>query len=91
VFPYSDRPGTDAARLQPKVDGRDIRERGREVRAIGEQMTRRFKHSQAGRTVRGLTVDDGRSVVTENYLKLRLPFARARNEWITVRVEKDMF
>lgn len=91
VFPYSDRPGTDAARLQPKVDGRDIRERGREVRAIGEQMTRLFKQSQVGRTVRGLTVDDGQSVVTENYLKLRLPSGQARNEWVNVRVEKDMF
>jgi threonylcarbamoyladenosine tRNA methylthiotransferase MtaB len=28
VFPYSDRPGTVASRMTPKVDGRDIR-RGR--------------------------------------------------------------
>ena len=87
VFPYSDRPGTEASRLQPKVDGRDIRERGREVRAIGEQMTRRFKQAQVGRTVRGLTLADGLSVVTDNYLKLRLAAQLPRNEWITVRVE----
>ena len=87
VFPYSDRPGTEASQVHPKVDGRDTRERGREVRAIGEQMTRRFKQSQIGRTVRGLTVDDGRSVVTGNYLKLRLDVQRPRNEWVTVRVE----
>ena len=87
VFPYSDRPGTAASAMHPKVDGRDTRERGREVRAIGEQMTRRFKQSQIGRTVRGLTIDDGRSVVTKNYLKLRLDVQRPRNEWVTVRVE----
>ena len=89
VFPYSDRPGTIAARLQPKVDGREIRERARAVRAIGERMARRFRQSQIGRTVRALTVDDGRSVVTENYLKLRLAEPRRRNEWVRVRVKSE--
>ena len=86
VFPYSDRPGTAAARLHPKVDGRAIRERGREVREISARMTRRFRQSQVGRSMRALTVDDGRSAVTGNYLKVRLTEPRRRNEWITVRV-----
>jgi threonylcarbamoyladenosine tRNA methylthiotransferase MtaB len=89
VFPYSDRPGTDASRRFPKVDGRVVRERGRVVREIGARMARRFKASQAGRTLRALTVDDGQSVVTGNYLKLRLDVRRARNEWVDVRVEND--
>jgi threonylcarbamoyladenosine tRNA methylthiotransferase MtaB len=89
VFPYSDRPGTDASRMFPKVDGRDVRERGREVRAIGERMARRFKASQAGRTIRALTVDDGQSVVTDNYLKLRLDVRQPRNEWVHVRVADE--
>ena len=87
VFPYSDRPGTAAARLQPKVDGGEIRERGCQVRAMGERMAQRFRESQVGCTLRGLTVDDGGSVVTGNYLKLRLDVRRARNEWVRVRVE----
>jgi len=89
VFPYSDRPGTDASRLFPKVDGREVRERGRETRAIGERMVRRFRASQVGRTLRGLSVDDGRSIVTDNYLKLRLDRAQPRNQWVNVRVEQD--
>ena len=89
VFPYSDRPGTDASRMFPKVDGREVRERGREVRAIGERMARRFRESQVGRTLRGLSVDDGQSVVTNNYLKLRLDVRQPRNEWVRVRVEAD--
>lgn len=89
VFPYSDRPGTDASRTFPKVDGREVRERGREARAIGERMARRFRESQVGRTLRGLSVDDGRSVVTNNYLKLRLDLRQPRNEWVRVRVEGD--
>jgi threonylcarbamoyladenosine tRNA methylthiotransferase MtaB len=89
VFPYSDRPGTDATRMFPKVDGRVVRDRGRAVREIGERMARRFKASQAGRTLRALTVDDGQSVVTGNYLKLRLDARKTRNEWVDVRVEDE--
>ncbi len=89
VFPYSDRPGTEASRLHPKVDGRAIRGRAREIRAIGGQMAGRFRESQVGRTVRALTVDDGLSVVTENYLKLRLDERRTRNEWVRVIVESE--
>jgi threonylcarbamoyladenosine tRNA methylthiotransferase MtaB len=90
VFPYSDRPGTEASRLRPKVDGGVVRARARVIRTIGEQLARRFRQSQVGRIVRGLTVDDGQSVVTENYLKLRLDVRRARNEWISVRVEDEI-
>ncbi|MBI4888685.1 MAG: tRNA (N(6)-L-threonylcarbamoyladenosine(37)-C(2))-methylthiotransferase MtaB [Acidobacteria bacterium] len=86
VFPYSDRPGTAASRLHPKVAGPVIRDRGREIRAIGEQMTLRFRQSQVGRRVRALTVGDGASVVTEYYLKLRLDANRGRNEWVRVLV-----
>jgi len=89
VFPYSDRPGTEASRLQPKVNGAEIRARGQEVRAIGERMAQSFRRSQAGRTIRALTVDDGQSVVTENYLKLRLPEPLRRNEWVKVRVDGE--
>jgi threonylcarbamoyladenosine tRNA methylthiotransferase MtaB len=87
VFPYSDRPGTDASRMFPKIDGRLVRERSRVIRDIGERMSRRFKASQVGRRLRGLTVDDGQSVVTGNYLKLRLDIPFTRNQWVDVRVE----
>ena len=86
VFPYSDRPGTEASTLTGKVDGSVIRARGREVRSIGEAMTRRFRQSQAGTVRRALTVDDGWSAVTDNYLKVRLDEPHARNEWVDVRV-----
>ena len=86
VFPYSDRPGTEAAALTPKVNGSVIRDRGREIRAIGEAMSRRFKESQAGSVRQALTVDDGRSAVTDNYIKVRLDRQYPRNEWIDVRV-----
>ncbi|HVZ20914.1 MAG TPA: hypothetical protein VG871_07625, partial [Vicinamibacterales bacterium] len=86
VFPYSDRPGTEASAMAPKVDGGAIRERGRLVRAIGERMTRRFRESQAGSVRRALTVDDGWSAVTDNYIKVRLDQQRPRNEWVMVTI-----
>jgi threonylcarbamoyladenosine tRNA methylthiotransferase MtaB len=86
VFPYSDRPGTEAAAMDPKVSGAVIRERGSRLREIGHRLTTRFRESQAGTVHRGLTLEDGSLVVTDNYLKVRIPPGRARNEWVNVRV-----
>jgi hypothetical protein len=35
-------------------------------------------------------VDDGKSAVTVNYLKLRLDVTYPRNQWIDVRVTEDL-
>jgi threonylcarbamoyladenosine tRNA methylthiotransferase MtaB len=86
VFPYSDRPGTAASRLMPKVGGSDIRSRAAAVRAVGQRLTRAFQEAQIGTSRRALTVDDGSHVVTDNYLKLRIGEGRTRNEWVQVRV-----
>jgi len=87
VFPYSDRPGTDATAIREKVAGALIRERGRRVRDIGQRLAWRFRESQLGAVRRALTVDDGSSVVTDNYLKVRVPAGRTRNQWVRVRIK----
>jgi len=89
VFPYSDRPGTEASTMSGKVAGPVVRERGRRVREIGQRLTSRFRDSQIGRIHRALTLEDGSLVVTENYLKLRIPLGRARNEWVRVKVTRS--
>ena len=86
VFPYSDRPGTAASMLKNKVPGAAIRERARRVREIGSALATRFRDRQVGSIHRGLTLDDGSSVVTGNYLKLRIPPGHLRNQWVQVRV-----
>lgn len=86
VFPYSDRPGTEAAAMDPKVSGAVIRERGSRLREIGHGLTTRFRESQVGTVHRGLTLEDGSLVVTDNYLKVRIPPGRSRNEWVSVRI-----
>jgi threonylcarbamoyladenosine tRNA methylthiotransferase MtaB len=87
VFPYSDRPGTAASRMNGKVDGITVRERGSRLRAIGREMSARFRRDQQGTTRRALTVDDGRSAVTDNYVKVQLGRVYPRNEWIDVTID----
>jgi hypothetical protein len=51
-------------------------------------MVARFRRSQTGKVRRALTVDDGWSAVTDNYLKIRLDERHARNEWIDAHLSQ---
>ena len=84
VFPYSDRPGTAATALPHKVHGSVVRERARIVRDIGRELNHQFQRAQKGSVRSGLTIDDGSLVVTDNYLKVRIPPGHVRNEWVNV-------
>jgi threonylcarbamoyladenosine tRNA methylthiotransferase MtaB len=86
VFPYSDRPGTTASTLSGKVPGAIVRERARVVRDIGQRLATKFRESQVGTVRRGLTLEDGSLVVTDNYLKVRIPPGRVRNESVRVKI-----
>ena len=86
VFPYSDRPGTEATGLPGKVAGPVIRERGARLRQIGATLSARFHDAQVGTIRPGLTLEDGSLVVTDNYLKVRIPAGLPRNERVRVRV-----
>jgi threonylcarbamoyladenosine tRNA methylthiotransferase MtaB len=86
VFPYSDRPGTDASTLPAKVHGAVIRERARRVREIGQRLTTTFRDAQVGTVQHALTLEDGSLAVTGNYLKLKIPPGLPRNEWVRIRV-----
>jgi threonylcarbamoyladenosine tRNA methylthiotransferase MtaB len=84
VFPYSDRPGTAATALPAKVHGTIVRERAAVIRQIGRELSRRFIRTQDGTLRPGLTIDDGTMIVTDNYLKVRIPSGLPRNEWVRV-------
>jgi hypothetical protein len=73
--------------MDGKIDGVTIRERSRRVRAIGHDMSTRFRLAQTGTVRRALSVDDGLSAVTDNFLKVRLPEHVARNQWIDARID----
>jgi threonylcarbamoyladenosine tRNA methylthiotransferase MtaB len=87
VFPYSDRPGTAATAMGEKVPGSVIRERGRQLRDIAQRLSQRFRHAQLGTVRPALTIDDGTTAVTDNYLRVRIPPGTARNERVTVVVQ----
>jgi threonylcarbamoyladenosine tRNA methylthiotransferase MtaB len=87
VFPYSDRPGTDATAMRDKVHGAVVRERAARLREIGRRLTAEFHRVQDGVTRSGLTIDDGATVVTDNYLKVKIAAGRQRNEWLRVRLK----
>ncbi len=79
VFPYSDRPGTEASAMRDKVHGSLVRARGAALRGIGADLAARFRASQAGTVRPGLTLEDGTLVVTDNYLKVRIDPGLPRN------------
>src|SRR6185295_16970393 len=84
VFPYSDRPGTDATSMPGKVAGAIVRDRGRRIREIAQRLSQRFRESQTGTVRPALTIDDGTMAVTDNYLRVRIPPGRPRNESLDV-------
>src|SRR5262245_51780863 len=89
VFPYSDRPGTPAAAMPSRIHGAVVRDRANRLRTISHQLSGRFRRSQIGKVHRPLTLDDGTVAVTGNYLKLRIPPGRTRNEWVNLRLTSE--
>jgi threonylcarbamoyladenosine tRNA methylthiotransferase MtaB len=90
VFSFSARPGTKAAGLGSPVSLAVTRDRARALRALGQQKSAAFRESQAGRTVRALTLARGGDTWTEaltgNYLKVRVEGRRAANLWCEARI-----
>ena len=89
VFPYSERPGTEASSFPSRVPPSVIRDRGVRMRGIGALLASRFREAQVGSLRPGLTLEDGTLVVTDNYLKVRVPRGRARNERVAVRIDRS--
>jgi threonylcarbamoyladenosine tRNA methylthiotransferase MtaB len=87
VFPYSDRPGTEASAMSGKVHGAIVRDRCTRLRAAGHELSARFRARHAGTVRPGLTLDDGTLVVTDNFLKVRIPPGLARNRRVSVRID----
>jgi threonylcarbamoyladenosine tRNA methylthiotransferase MtaB len=73
VFPFSPRPGTEAASMKPAVPERVRRERAREAAAVSAELAARYVQRWVGRDVavllEGREGRPGRGV-SENYLKV---------------------
>ena len=86
VFPYSDRPGTEASNMPDKIPGEFVRARARAIRDIGSELAARFRLSQLGSVRPALTIDGGRIAVTDNYLKVQVPPSHPENTRVGVRI-----
>jgi threonylcarbamoyladenosine tRNA methylthiotransferase MtaB len=70
VFPFSPRPGTPAARMQP-VAGEVIRERARRLRAVGEAALRRRLAAEIGAT-REVLIESATQGRTEHFIPVAI-------------------
>ncbi|MDE2005491.1 MAG: tRNA (N(6)-L-threonylcarbamoyladenosine(37)-C(2))-methylthiotransferase MtaB [Rhodospirillales bacterium] len=84
VFPYSERPGTPAARM-PAVSVALRRERAARLRAAGEANARAFFAAQHGRAVSVLT-EAGATGHSEHFAPVRLARPAAPGSLIAARV-----
>jgi threonylcarbamoyladenosine tRNA methylthiotransferase MtaB len=84
VFPYSERPGTPAARM-PAVPVPVRRERAARLREAGRQAARRFFAAQVGRTITVLT-ESGDTGHSEHFASVRLRAPAAAGRLIAARV-----
>lgn len=56
VFSFSNRPGTAAAKLSGEIPANLIKNRARELRALGEKKSAAFRREQVGKRLRVLTL-----------------------------------
>ena len=84
VFPYSERPGTPAARM-PAVPKPVRRERAARLRDAGQNAARNFFAGQIGRTVSLLTEQDG-SGHSEHFAPVRLAASVPSGQVLAARV-----
>jgi hypothetical protein len=72
--------------MTPKVHGQTAKGRAAALRERARDLARRFQLSQLGRLRHGLTLADGTLVLTDNYLKVRIPPGLERNQRVAVRL-----
>ena len=91
VFTYSSRPGTPSAAMREQVPVQIARERNRILRDLAAEKKLVFMRSFVGKTIQAITLNvfDGRftELLTDNYLKLRMPGHHDPNRWLQARIE----
>lgn len=85
VFPYSERPGTAALKIDYKVDEPTKKARSNRLLQLSDQKTHAFYERHIGETVNVLFEKAPRGKAmhgfTENYIRVELPPAEARQEY----------
>lgn len=91
VFPYSERPGTFAARRTDQVEASAIQKRAALLRELSEERLAASALTQVGSVKRGLSLRDG-SLLTRDYWPVNLvtasPYAVLPNQEYDVRITR---
>lgn len=77
VFPWSSRPGTPAATMPGRVDPGQVRERAAALRALGQELSLRFRRGLVGRELDAVVLgarrgSAARRALTGNFIEVAL-------------------
>lgn len=89
IFPYSERTGTKATELEPKVSDADKTRRTAIMLNIAERMRKDFCEKYKGQTVSVLFEQEKDGMLcgtTENYIDVRVPYADLRGKTADVKI-----
>lgn len=86
VFTYSERPGTEAAAAENHVPVPVRKQRNRILRELAASKHLEFRRAMIGRTLSAVTLEQGTTALTSNFLKVELAAPRSGNELIDVRI-----
>jgi threonylcarbamoyladenosine tRNA methylthiotransferase MtaB len=86
VFTYSERPGTPAAESPSQVPPAVRKARTKVLRELAARKNLEFRREMLGRTLSVVTIEDGLSALSDNYLKVKLAAQREPNRIEDVRI-----
>jgi threonylcarbamoyladenosine tRNA methylthiotransferase MtaB len=92
VFPYSERPGTMALKIEPVVSPKEKQERSKQLLELSDKKLKEFYRSQVGTTHKVLFEHTKRGTkmhgFTENYVKVEAEYNPGwANKLIDIRLE----
>lgn len=95
VFPYSERPGTVAARMEGQISPDVKKDRSRRLLALGDELYATYANKFIGQEVTVLIekYDEKQQAYighTTNYLEVKIPLESKVGEYKTVKLQKDM-
>ncbi len=90
IFPFSPRPGTEAAAMAGHVAPAVIKRRAHELRELAAEKSRSFRRKRIGTIERVLTLtrsgEDWTAAISGNYLVVRLKGRWQANQWVRARL-----
>jgi len=88
-FPYSDRQGTKASKMDSKVPERVIKERVSLLKDIDDKKRRWFREANKGRTLRAIVLKGGKAL-TENYLEVNYRGPAGPGDLVRIKYDEEV-